>query len=199
MQAINPTTTSAWSKLIALSQKHQNLSIAELFDQKDRFEVSSFYTNILGKQSIRYLKEDASGNIWFMHEKEIGVIDFSAKNPVIIYLPELNNKMLSGFEFIYPVNDNNIFLGSESGFIHINFEKYKQTLPQLNIQIRSVKIIDQSDSLLFGGYFKDVNETQVQEAENIFKVGRVDLVWRMTHNTPGISPLGVRARFSFNF
>ena len=35
--------------------------------------------------------------------------------------------------------------------------------------------------------------------ENIFKVLRVDLVWRMTHNTPGISPLGVRANFSFNF
>ena len=38
MQAINPTTTSAWSKLVALSQKHQNLSIVELFDKKDRFE-----------------------------------------------------------------------------------------------------------------------------------------------------------------
>jgi glucose-6-phosphate isomerase len=38
MQAINPTTTSAWSKLVALSQKHQNLSILELFNQKDRFE-----------------------------------------------------------------------------------------------------------------------------------------------------------------
>jgi len=38
MQAINPTTTSAWSKLVALSQKHQSLSILELFDQKDRFE-----------------------------------------------------------------------------------------------------------------------------------------------------------------
>ena len=38
MQAINPTTTSAWSKLVALSQKNQNLSIVELFDQKDRFE-----------------------------------------------------------------------------------------------------------------------------------------------------------------
>ena len=35
--------------------------------------------------------------------------------------------------------------------------------------------------------------------ENIFKVGRIDLVWRMTHNTPGISPLGVRARFSLDF
>ena len=165
-------------------------------DQKDRFEVSSFYTNILGKQSIRYLKEDASGNIWFMHEKEIGVIDFSAKKPVIIYLPELNNKMLSGFEFIYPVNDNNIFLGSESGFIHINFEKYKQTLPQLNIQIRSVKIIDQSDSLLFGGYFKDVNETQVQEAENIFKVGTNWKTIRFEFATPFF---GNRSSFEYSF
>lgn len=37
MQAINPTTTSAWNKLVALSKKHQNLSIVELFNQKDRF------------------------------------------------------------------------------------------------------------------------------------------------------------------
>ena len=35
--------------------------------------------------------------------------------------------------------------------------------------------------------------------ENIFKVGCVDLVWRMMPNTPGISLLGVRAGFSFNF
>ncbi|ASS49934.1 MAG: hypothetical protein A3D31_10175 [Candidatus Fluviicola riflensis] len=35
--------------------------------------------------------------------------------------------------------------------------------------------------------------------ENIFKVGRIDLVWRATHLTPDISPLGVRARWAFNF
>jgi hypothetical protein len=33
---------------------------------------------------------------------------------------------MSGFEHIYPVNDNNIFVGGEKGFYHINFEKYKQ-------------------------------------------------------------------------
>lgn len=38
MQAINPTTTSAWRTLDTLSQKHQNLSIEELFKQKNRFE-----------------------------------------------------------------------------------------------------------------------------------------------------------------
>jgi hypothetical protein len=35
--------------------------------------------------------------------------------------------------------------------------------------------------------------------ENILKVVRLDLVWRMTHQLPGVSPLGVRARISFNF
>jgi hypothetical protein len=35
--------------------------------------------------------------------------------------------------------------------------------------------------------------------ENILKVIRVDLVWRMTHLDPGMSPLGVRAKFAFNF
>lgn len=35
--------------------------------------------------------------------------------------------------------------------------------------------------------------------ENIFKLGRIDLVWRITHLEPGISPLGIRARWSFAF
>jgi hypothetical protein len=35
--------------------------------------------------------------------------------------------------------------------------------------------------------------------ENILKVFRVDLVYRATHQIPGISPLGLRARYSLNF
>ncbi len=35
--------------------------------------------------------------------------------------------------------------------------------------------------------------------ENIFKFGRVDIVWRLTHLTPDINPIGFRARLSFNF
>lgn len=35
--------------------------------------------------------------------------------------------------------------------------------------------------------------------ENIFKLGRVDLVWRITHLEQGILPLGIRARWSFIF
>ena len=92
----------------------------------DTFEPSPFYKNILDNLSIRYLKEDRSGNIWFIHEKMLGVIDLSEDKPAVIYLPELNNKLLSGFEFIYSVDGKNVFLGGEKGFYHINYDKYKK-------------------------------------------------------------------------
>lgn len=135
--------------------------------QADHFELSTYYNKYFGNQSIRYLKEDQAGNIWFIHEKSLGVLDFSGKDPVIIYLPELTNKLLSGFEFIYPVNDNNIFIGAEKGFFHINYEKYKEITQSLKVQIRTVRIINTTDSLLFGGYYKNVNEIQQQDTRSI--------------------------------
>ncbi len=133
--------------------------------EKDSFQPSEFYQKLLGNQSIRYLKADNNGNTWFIHEKSLGVIDFSKKEPAIIQLPELNNKMLSGFEFIYAVNESNIFLGGEKGFYHINYAKYRQSIPKLLVQIRTLRIINQTDSLLFGGYHKD--DKQVQDKKDI--------------------------------
>ncbi len=121
----------------------------------DRFIPSAYYQPMLGNQSIRYLREDTEGNIWFIHEKELAVLDRSAKKPQLIRLPELNHKMLSGFEYIYPVNPNNIFIGGEKGFFLVNYEKYKQNIPALQVLIRNVRITQRSDSVLFGGYVAD--------------------------------------------
>lgn len=129
------------------------------FDEKtNRFIPSEFYKKILGDQSIRYLSEDKSGNIWFIHEKQLGVIDLSGSEPKLIHLPELTGKMLSGFEFLYAQDDRNIFLGGEKGFYHINYEKYKSTVPQLSVQVRKVHIRDSRDSILFGGYLNESNQ-----------------------------------------
>jgi ligand-binding sensor domain-containing protein/DNA-binding CsgD family transcriptional regulator len=134
---------------------------------KDLFVPSSFYTNLLGDQSIRYLKEDTEGNVWFIHEKVLGVIDVTETKPRVIYLPELTTKMLSGFELIYPLDEKNIFMGGEKGFYHINYEKYKRTLPSLSVQVRKVIITQQKDSVLFGGYFTTVNDSQFQQKEQV--------------------------------
>lgn len=145
---------------------------------KDRFEPLAYYQQLLGNQSIRYLKEDTQGNIWFIHDKTLGVLDITGKTPEIIYLSELNTKMMSGFEFIYAIDENNIFLGGEKGFYHINYAKYKKNVSELKIQIRTVQIIDKKDSLLFGGYFTNVNEKQIQDAKQIPEIANH---WKTIH------------------
>ena len=164
--------------------------------QKDIFEPAIFYKKIVGDQSIRYLKEDKEGNIWFIHEKTLGVIDLTGKEPVLIYLPELNNKMLSGFEFVYPVDESNIFLGGEKGFYHINYGKYKKLLPTLKVQVRTVRIINNKDSLLFGGYFNNVNENQTQPQKDI---PEISYNWKAIHLEFSSSIFGYQKNLEYSY
>ena len=129
--------------------------------KKDKFSPSDFYQQLLGQKSIRYLKEDTEGNIWFVHDKQLGVVDRHDKKIQLIHLPELNSKMLSGFEFIYPVNNKNVFIGAEKGFYLINYEKYKQTIPVLEVLVRSVRISNRYDSLIYGGYATSKSQPEI--------------------------------------
>lgn len=57
--------------------------------------------------------------------------------------------------------------------------------------------------MLLPSFTKSFGKVPYAEAsvgiENIFKLGRVDLVWRLTHLDPGMNPVGLRARLSFIF
>lgn len=60
-----------------------------------------------------------------------------------------------------------------------------------------------NDAMLIPSFTKQFGNTPYVELavgiENIFKIGRIDLVWRATHLDPGMSPLGIRARWALNF
>jgi DNA-binding CsgD family transcriptional regulator len=144
--------------------------IYEYNSKADRFERSSYFDDFFGNRNIRYLKEDATGNIWFVEDKNLGVIDFSWKSPKIIYFPELNGKMVSGWENVDPYNSGNILVGSEKGFYHINYDLYKKNRYGLDVMIRSVKAFGSADSLLFGGYYNQINLPQVQAKSTVPRV-----------------------------
>jgi DNA-binding CsgD family transcriptional regulator len=59
---------------------------------------------------------------------------------------------VKGFEYIYPYNVNNVFLGSEKGVYHINYKNYLQHVSEPGILIGNVRVIGKIDSLIFGGY-----------------------------------------------
>ncbi|CAN5666001.1 triple tyrosine motif-containing protein [soil metagenome] len=164
--------------------------------QEDRFQPDSFYMRLLGDKGIRYLKDDKAGNTWFIFDKTLGVIDQTGKEPIVIYLPELTNKMLSGFEFIYVVDESNVFLGAEKGFYHINYAKYKKTVPDLKVQVRSVTIVNNKDSLLFGGFFKNVNEAQAQDKKEI---PEISYSWKTIQFEYSSSLFGYQANLEYSF
>lgn len=135
--------------------------------KKDAFEPSTTYQNIFHHLSVRYLKEDETGNIWFVHEKTIGVVDYSTENPKIVYLPELSGRILSGFEHVFPINNENIFISGENGFYHINYRLYKQNIHTLNVFIRNVKAKSKQEIMVFGGYNGQPNDNSPQSNEAI--------------------------------
>lgn len=133
--------------------------IYEYNAKKKKFEVSTFFRPIFKHIPIQCLVEDATGKLWFVSDKKVGVVDLKKKsgnqNFTIVELPELTQKIVAGFENIYPYNDNNIFIGANKGLIHLDYQKYAANIYKPNVLLGQVRIVGKIDSLLFGGYFND--------------------------------------------
>lgn len=138
------------NKMILLSDK----GIFEYSDMASDFVPSSFFFKSLSSISnLTYLKEDPYGNVWFISEKRLGVMDLSHGTPKIIFIPELTNKIqANGFEHINTINSNNVIVTGENGFYHINYAEYKKRRYSLQAHISNVSLVSRKDSLLFGGY-----------------------------------------------
>jgi DNA-binding CsgD family transcriptional regulator len=143
------------------------------------FEPSTFLRQLLPNLPIRYMKEDGNGNIWFVHDRRLGVSDLSGKQPRLIYFPELNGKITgNGLEYIYPYNSNNIFIAAEEGFYLVNYDQYKQFKEDIPVQISDVRIVNKRDSTIFGGYYNKEGDQQSFVNE---EVPEIQYAWNSIH------------------
>jgi DNA-binding CsgD family transcriptional regulator len=139
-------------KVIAGTQK----GVYEYDPATDRFAPSAFFQPIFGDTSVEYLRPDSAGNIWFVSERRVGVIDFSKasgnKGWSTVYFPELKDQTVKGMAMIYPYDNENIFIGSNDGVYHLNFSRYLESSDRITVLLGTVKAIAERDSLVFGGY-----------------------------------------------
>ncbi len=145
------------------------------------FKESVFLKQLFGSAFISYLREDIQGNIWFVENKKPGVIDMSSPgNPIRIYFSELNNRVLGNDEeFIYPINKNNVLISSETGFYHLNYEKYRAANHDLRVLLRSITAFHKRDSTLFGGYLLQKDSALTGD---VFKVkDKIGYKWNSIH------------------
>ena len=142
--------------------------IYEFDDARQRFVPSPTLFPLLKATSVQYLAEDSAGRIWFVSDKKPGVID--AQHKTLTYFPELNGKIVGGFEFIYPYNGENIFFGGDKGIYHLNYKKYTAREEGPSVLLGQITATGKKDSLLSGGYRKqDVQqEVTLPHAYNSF-------------------------------
>lgn len=136
----------------------------------NRFKVFPLLNAAFKGMSIQYLKEDKKGNVWFVSNKKVGVLDFSThvtgRQFTIHYFPQLDGKVVGGFESIYFLNSENIFIGANKGAYHLNYTKYLENISKPKILMGTVRLIGKTDSVIFGGYFMKENEISNQQNYN---------------------------------
>ncbi|WP_295653774.1 triple tyrosine motif-containing protein [uncultured Mucilaginibacter sp.] len=148
--------------------------VYEYDSKNNRFYQSPYFYAIFKNTELQYLNEDKYGNIWFIGNKKVGVVDFSRSNSgvpfTIVNFPELTAKVVAGFENVYPYDSENVFIGSNRGVFHINYDKYKKNISQPNVLLGQVRIIGDKDSTIFGGYFLSKNHVdQTQNKDSILQ------------------------------
>lgn len=130
--------------------------IYEFNDTLHRFQPSVFL-NVFNDLSLKYMVEDKQGHIWFISGNRVGVAQLSPETNAyrILYFPEIEGLHTSGFENIYPYDENNVYVGSEKGAIHINLEKYHRNRLKPQVILSTAQSMGAQDSLQTDGYSAD--------------------------------------------
>ena len=142
-----------------------------------RFLPHEAYNDLLGAQSqVRRLVEDRKGNVWYVMEGEVGVLRVMDKGlhkeVTRQAFPELKDKLVGGFEFIYPYDEYNVFFGAEKGFIHFNPGAVGRQGRKIQAIISKVYATVQTDSLIFGGHAGPAGNNRVKVFPNRFNAFR---------------------------
>lgn len=148
----NDYVVAAKDKILVGTEK----GVYEYEAARDRFAPSAEFRPIFGDTSVEYLNQGKDGNVWFVSDQRVGVIDYhkpSGATPYsVVYFPELKGQTVKGAAMIYPYDKENIFIGSNSGLFHLNYSRYLESAEKVNVLLGTVKAIAEKDSLIFGGY-----------------------------------------------
>lgn len=132
-----------------------------------RFITDKKYFPVFGTTQVKFMVGDGKGRIWFATEKRMGVVE----NGRLKYFPELDGMLVAGFENIYPLNDENVFVGGYKGIVHINYNKYTSKKAKIAAWLNKVVAIGNKDSVLFNGYF--IHDDSILSAQSNHTIQRL--------------------------
>ncbi|TAE51692.1 MAG: hypothetical protein EAZ89_09780, partial [Bacteroidetes bacterium] len=125
---------------------------------QERFYPHEAFNTVLGSDKRIYrLIQDGQGDVWFSREGEFGYLHFRQQGLTQILekhlLNPLHNKLLDGFESVFRASQEQVLIGTETGFIHYHLDSRQDSLPPFQVYIRQVTSLARADSVLFRGTF----------------------------------------------
>jgi len=113
---------------------------AEKFNQLFKFD-----------SRLKALTPDEKGNYWYMAENESGVFRLNEDltyTKITAPFIRLQNRFINEFEFIYPFNEEHIFIGIDNGFAHYSPKYPKSYVKEFRAFIARIEI-PYLDSVLY--------------------------------------------------
>ena len=157
---LNGLPNSLNNNIFSLNKKLVFGTNSNLFDyltKSDSFLTNKEFEKYIDKDEIlKYLYQDKNDNIWYVTNKNVGCLKvdnqpFEKKiNKQVI--PELTNKLTEGFQFILPVDSQNVFFATEKGFINFDQSKYDLRNKKIRVLINNISLKGEKDSILYGGH-----------------------------------------------
>lgn len=162
--------------------------------KRDTFLHYEIFENLIGKEKkVRSFFEDPVGNIWYTTTTETGILKVEdsglSKSISKVVYPLLNTKMVKGFEFIYPYDAHNVFIGTEKGFIHFNPSKdhTNNNRHHFSTNIVQVETIHNNrDSTLLYGQYQNFESSAVTTFPNELNA------FRFNYTSPNFPTVGKR-------
>lgn len=132
-------------------------SVFDFDEAQNKFVPNPEFNALFGaKTQVKYLRQDAEGNIWYVTDAETGMLKVDngplGKKVRKIPIPELKDKLTSGFYHVLPVDAHNVFIATGQGFIHFDPAAYIDADTIMRMLLHAVFLEGDRDSLLFGGH-----------------------------------------------
>lgn len=120
----------------------------------DSFVPDDFLMSRLSRSDMNILRKDYQGNIWYFTNDDVGVYRLKEDgNYTEVEIPfrELNGKFIRWFQFVYPFNDDHVFIGTQTGIAHYMPDYYKNYQLPFKTLIRNMHILSEADSVIYNG------------------------------------------------
>jgi ligand-binding sensor domain-containing protein len=156
----------------------------------DKFVPDEQLNKIFGEETqIMRLFESPNGDVWYVTADEVGylkVMDSGLEKKVEkVVLPILKEELVGGFEFILPLDKDNVFIGLEKGFVHYSMPKEGEINNKFPVIISKVVSFGASENVLFGGVYVEKNQViGIQSTANIPEIQPAQTGVRFTFSSP---------------